>query len=79
MILGNGCAIFLCKFAATLVIKYNKLKVEKERVAVFDGVPRDLQALNQDAYSEALTDTLKLLTLEDVTSHGRIIEIKEML
>ena len=42
MILGNGCATFLGKFASTLVIKYNKLKQEKERVAMFDGRPGDL-------------------------------------
>ena len=64
---------------ATLTIKYNKVKHEKERVAMFDGIPRDLQALNQVAYTTALTDTLKSLVLEDVTSHGRIIEIKDLL
>ena len=64
---------------ATLAIKYNKVKQEKERVAMFDGIPRDLQALNQEAYSAALTDTLKSLVLEDATSHGRIIEIKGLL
>ena len=79
LILGNGCASFLCKFVATLTIKYNKVKQEKERVAMFDGIPRDLQALNQVAYTTALTDTLKSLVLEDVTSHGRIIEIKDLL
>ena len=77
--LGTGCASFLAKFIATLVIKYNKIKQEKERTAIFDGVPKDLQALNQEAYSIALTDTLKSLALRNVTNHDRLQDIKNML
>ena len=61
------------------MIKYKKIKDEKERVAMFDRIPRDPWALNQEAYSAALTDTLRVLAYEDVTSHGRLIEIIEVL
>ena len=38
--LGTGCASFLAKFIATLVIKYNKTKQEKERTAILMVSPK---------------------------------------
>ena len=80
-ILGNGCATFLCKFAATLIIKYDKIRKEKERFGLLraDGIPRDIKSLNHEAYQLALTQTLAQLAVEDVTCHGRYLVMKDIL
>ena len=80
-ILGNGCATFLCKFAATLIINYDKIKKEKDRLGFMrtDGIPRDIKSVNQEAYQLALTKTLAQLALEDVTHHGRYLVMKDIL
>ena len=77
-ILGNGCATFLCKFAATLIIKYEKLKKEIELLGPQDGVPRDMKTMSGSAYSIALTRTLAQLALEDATCHGRFLVMKDI-
>ena len=80
-ILGNGCATFLCKFIATLIIKYDKIKKEKDRLGFMrtDGIPRDITTINQEAYQLALTQTLAQLAVEDVTCHGRYLVMKDIL
>ena len=64
-ILGNGGAVFLCKFAATLIMKY------KKRASGFK--------LNEDVYRNVLTDTLVELALEDVLCHGRMLVMLDAL
>lgn len=70
-ILGNGCAVFLCKFLAKLVINYEGLAEEY-------GV--DVRGeLNNNLYKSALTDTLISSCKEDATEHGRLLALKRIL
>ena len=78
-ILGNGCATFLAKFAATLSVKYDKLKKDIEALGREEGVTRSANTLSDSAYALAITRTLAALALEDTTSHGRLIVLKEIL
>ena len=57
-ILGNGCAIFLCKFIARLIMCYN----EKAEVA---GIEIEAAICNT-SYKSALTQVLHACCKEDV-------------
>ena len=70
-ILGNGCAIFLCKFIARLIVSYN----EK---CVAEGIETDA-AINNDIYKQALTQVLHACCKEDVSEHGRLLALKDIL
>ena len=70
-ILGNGCAIFLCKFTARLIIAYNK-KCEDAEIAI-DG------PIDNNLYKQALTQVLHACCKEDVSEHGRLLALKDIL
>jgi len=70
-ILGNGCAIFLCKFLAKLVVCY-------EAYAEEQGIDPNGE-LDNDLYKQALTDTLRKSCSEDATEHGRLLALKKIL
>ena len=67
-ILGNGCAAFLCKFTATLICKYEKIKAAEGKTA---------SGLIAKVYSDALTATLIELAFEDYSQHGRLLVMKD--
>ena len=70
-ILGNGCAIFLCKFIAYLVIRYNKLAGE---------AGHDILAKPDNRiYKTALTQELNECCYEDYSEHGRLLALKDIL
>ena len=62
-ILGNGCATFLCRFVATLTMKYEKRAGNDK--------------LDEDVYREVLTNTIKDFALEDASCHGRLLVMLE--
>ena len=64
-ILGNGCAAFLCRFVATLIMRYEE-RASKDK-------------LNEDVYREVLTNTIKDFALEDASCHGRLLVMLEEL
>mmetsp|Transcript_45868 Transcript_45868/g.60793 ORF Transcript_45868/g.60793 Transcript_45868/m.60793 type:complete len:164 (-) Transcript_45868:1389-1880(-) len=70
-ILGNGCAIFLCKFMARLVMTYQSLAEEAD--TDIDG------PIDNDLYKTALTNTLRSHCREDATEHGRLLALKKIL
>lgn len=70
-ILGNGCAIFLCKFTARLIIAYNE-KCEAAEIPT-DG------SIDNDLYKQALTQVLHACCKEDVSEHGRLLALKDIL
>ena len=70
-ILGNGCAIFLSKFTARLIMCYN----EKAEVA---GIDKD-GAIDNDTYKKSLTQVLQSCCKEDVQEHGRLLALKDTL
>ena len=70
-ILGNGCAIFLCKFTARLIISYNEKCEEAETPT--DG------PINCEIYKQALTQVLHACCKEDVSEHGRLLALKDIL
>ena len=69
-ILGNGCAIFLCKFVAKLCQNYDQEMSMRHCTKT---------CLQNDCYHQALTDTLTELAYEDKEEHGRLIVMKEAL
>ena len=70
-ILGNGCAIFLCKFIARLTNCYNKLAEE---------AGHDICAKpDNDLYKTALTQELHRCCYEDYSEHGRLLALKDIL
>jgi len=69
-ILGKGCALFLAKFTATLIIKYNEEIIE-------EGL--DLVEIDQASYGKALSSALMELAHEDMAQHGRLLCMKEVL
>ena len=69
-ILGNGCAIFLSKFTATMVRHYN-------RVCETEGVDPN-GPINQKYYQYALI-YLDMLGYEDCAEHGRLLLLKDIL
>lgn len=69
--LGNGCALFLAKFLCELLLKYNKL---------WENITEGVTTLqNRINYKKALEETLLNFAVEDMTEHGRLLSIKEML
>ena len=69
-ILGNGCAIFLCKFVARLCQNYEQEKDMKKICKT---------TIDSPCYQQALCDTLEELADEDKDEHGRLIVMKEAL
>lgn len=70
-ILGNGCAIFLCKFMARLKQEYESACAEQDI---------DIEGpINQDVYKEVLSTVLKSCAKEDATEHGRLLALKPIL
>ena len=70
-ILGNGCALFLCRFIGALVVKYEELCQESGH--------DDEKSLCQESYAKALTNVLANSAVEDITEHGRLLCMKEVL
>ena len=70
-ILGNGCAIFLCKFIARLIVAYNE-KCEEAEIATDSPIDNDL-------YKQALTHVLHACCKEDFSEHGRLLALKDIL
>ena len=69
-ILGNGCALFLCKFVAKLVCNYETEKNMRHLKKT---------TLVNECYQQALCNTLTELAEEDKNEHGRLIVMKEAL
>ena len=69
-ILGNGCAIFLCKFVAKLCQNYDQDREFKQITKT---------CLVPECYHAALSNTLTELAYEDKDEHGRLIVMKEAL
>jgi len=69
--LGNGCAIFLCKFIARLVELYN-LKCAKANISITGNIDNRI-------YKESLTQILHACCKEDVCEHGRLLSLKDAL
>ena len=70
-ILGNGCALFLCKFTSRLIQCYNE-KAWDQGIDVNGDLDLDL-------YSTALTEILQAYRFEDCTEHGRLLVLKDFL
>ena len=70
-ILGNGCALFLCKFIARLIKCYN----DKAEAADID--PNG--ATDNDCYKQSLTAVLHACCYEDYSEHGRLLALKDIL
>ena len=70
-ILGNGCALFLAKFLAKMVCKYNKL--------CSDSFYDCHSAINKSVFKLALEQNLLDLSVEDLMEHGRLLLLKEKL
>ena len=70
-ILGNGCAIFLCKFIARLIQCYNEKAEEQEKP--IDG------DIDNELYKSALTQILHACCYEDYSEHGRLLSLKDIL
>jgi len=71
--LGNGCALFLSKFLAKLVVRYNELCDNSAEQVDKNG------PLDAPCYKQALQDTLLDLSVEDMQEHGRLLTLKEKL
>ena len=70
-ILGNGCAIFLCKFIASLIKQYEEL---------CEGKGHELDSeMCEESYKAALTKVLSHCAVEDMKEHGRLLCMKEVL
>lgn len=70
-ILGNGCALFLCKFTGSLIKKYEELCEGKGH--------EDMDEICQESYKGALTQVLAESAVEDMKEHGRLLCMKEVL
>ena len=70
-ILGNGCAIFLCKFMTKLTMNYNAV-AEEEGVDMYGP-------FDENVYKTALTNALRENSREDATEHGRLLALKKSL
>ena len=70
-ILGNGCAVFLCKFMARLIQCYEATSLDNE--IDYTG------PVHQECYKMSLTKTLQQCCLEDVKEHGRLLALKDIL
>ena len=67
-ILGNGCAMFLTKFMAKLIARYNTLCVENSLKP---------EVLDKPTYKIALEETLIDLSVEDMKENGRLLLLNE--
>lgn len=65
-VLGNGCAIFLAKFLAKLVLTYN-------------SICEDPSEFCSKSYKAALIKTLCNVSVEDMREHGRLLTLKKKL
>ena len=70
-ILGNGCALFLCKFIARLIQCYEEKCSENE-------VDPEGE-IDNDCYKIALTEILQACCYEDASEHGRLLALKDIL
>ena len=70
-ILGNGCALFLCKFIGKLIVGYEE--------GCANTGHEDEDSICAESYKAALTNTLKECAAEDLKEHGRLLCMKEIL
>ena len=66
--LGIKDCLFIAKFLAELSISY-KAKIQEELKSDF----------NENAYSEAVTETLRAFCAEDARQHGRLLALRNRL
>lgn len=71
IVMGSEDALFLAKFLATLIINYETMVTDM-------GMDPE-GPLDQTAYSEAITQTLKDFVAEDSRKHGRLLAMRTIL
>ena len=68
---GIESALFIAKFVAQLAINYNDMAHKQ-------GVSPESE-LNEEIYTEALTETLQAFCAEDARGHGRLLGMRHRL